>query len=106
MRSTAARAAVSATGLVVPMVSYSSAMLEHVGEAGSAFGVVNGAGVDVGVEGDDGGFMAFEDDEVESVGEGELGDLFFESFEVLGVERGGGEARDEGEGDDEVEGFH
>jgi len=64
-----------------------------VGEAGFAFRVVDGAGVHVGVERDDRGFVAFEDDEVEAVGEGELGDAFFEVLEVLGRE-----GRDEDDG--------
>ncbi len=59
-------------------------VLEHVGEAGAAFGVVDGAGVDVGVEGDHGRLVAFEDDEVHAVGEGEFGDALREFLEVLG----------------------
>jgi hypothetical protein len=40
-----------------------------VGEAGLAAGVVGGAGVDEGVEAEDGGFMALGDDERKTVGQ-------------------------------------
>jgi hypothetical protein len=52
------------------------------------------------VEGDDGGFVTFEDDEMEAVGESEFGDAFFEFFQVLGGEESGAEAGCEGEEDD------
>ena len=76
-------------------------VLEHVGEAGAAFGVVDGAGVDVGVEGDHGRLVAFEDDEVHAVGEGEFGDALLEFLEVLG-----GQDRGQSEWEEEVSGFH
>ena len=58
-------------------------VLEHVREAGAAIGVVDRAGVHVGVEGDHRGFVAFDhQDEVQAVGEGELGDFFLELLEI------------------------
>jgi hypothetical protein len=81
-------------------------VLEHVGEAGLAFGVVYRANVDVGVEGNDGRVMAFKNDEVEAVGEGEFGDAFFEGFEVLGLEVERYEAERQGYGDEEFKEFH
>ena len=59
-------------------------MLEHVGETGAAFGIVHRAGIDVGVEGNHGRFVAFEHDEVHAVGEGEFGDALREFLQILG----------------------
>jgi len=69
-----------------------------VGESGAAFGVVDGTGVYVGVEGDHGRLVAFEDDEVHAVGEGEFSDALREFLEVLGRKRSGQDEWEE-EGD-------
>ena len=53
------------------------------------FGIVDGAGVDIGVEGDDGRLVAFADDEVQAVGKGEFGDLFLEFLQILRLRQKG-----------------
>ena len=53
-------------------------VLHHVSNTGLPARIVHGSSVDVGVEGDDRRLMALDDDEVESVREGEFGDGFFE----------------------------
>ena len=58
-------------------------VFHHVGDAGFSTGIVDGSGIDEGVEGDDGCLMAFDDDEMKPVGEGELRDGFFEFSEGL-----------------------
>ncbi len=68
-------------------------MLEHVGDAGGAGGIVDGAGVHVGVEGDHGRFMPLDDDEVQAVGEREFCNFFLKFLQALG----GGEQREEKE---------
>ena len=65
-------------------------MLEHVGEAGLAAGIVGGAGVDEGVIAEDGGFGALANDEGEAVGEDLDGGSFFEAGHVLAA--GGAQA--------------
>jgi hypothetical protein len=78
-------------------------VLEHVGEARFALGVVGGAGVDEGVEAEDGGFVALGEDEGEAVGEDFDGGAFFEEGLVravglgLGAGRAGAEAGEEEE---------
>ena len=79
-------------------------MLEHVSDAGAALGVVHRAGIHIGVERNDRGGMAFEDDEVEPVGEGKLGNVLFELFEVL---RGQGCSEQQGsQRRDQTDRFH
>ena len=58
-------------------------MLEHVGDAAGAVGIVGGACVDEGVEAEDGGFGALADDEGEAVGEDFDGGALFKACEVL-----------------------
>ena len=50
-------------------------------------GIVHGAGVHIGMEGDDRRFMALENDEVQPVGQGELGDALFEVLQGLRNQR-------------------
>ncbi len=62
-------------------------VLKHVCNTGFTAGIVDGARIDVGMERYDGRLMAFEDDEVQSVGESEFGDALFEVFKGLGGEK-------------------
>ncbi len=71
-------------------------VFEHVGEAGLALWVVDRADVDVGVEGNDRRVVAFENNEVETVRQRELGNALFEGLEIL---RGDGDAEGKKEGD-------
>ncbi len=64
-------------------------VLEHVRDAGFAAGIVHGADVHVGVEGDHRRLMAFNDQKMEAVGEGELGDFFLKVFKGLRREQRG-----------------
>jgi len=66
------------------------------GEPGAAGGVVYGAGVDVGIEGEHGSVMALNEDEVEAIGERELGDLFLKILQALGRTLEGDGARQDG----------
>ena len=59
-------------------------MFEHVREAGGAAGIVDRAGVHVGVKADDGRVVTFNDQEVQAVGEGEAGYCFLEILQGLG----------------------
>src|SRR5581483_1546663 len=63
--------------------SFERHVLEHMSDAGLAGGVVHRAGIDVGVKGNDRGFVALGDDEVKSVGERELSYFFFEFLKTL-----------------------
>jgi hypothetical protein len=53
----------------------------------SAARIVHRAGVHERVKGDHGSFVPLENDEVEAVGQRELGDALFEILEGLGAER-------------------
>ncbi len=72
-----------------------SDVLEHVSQTGLAFWVIDRAYVDKGVERNDGGVMAFEDDEVQTVRESKFGDALFEGLEILCGE-GAGERKEKG----------
>ncbi len=72
-------------------------VLEHVGDAGFAAGIVHGAGVHEGMEGDHGRVMPLEHDKVQAVGERELGDALFEIGERLRGAGGGGQDGDQEE---------
>ena len=76
-------------------------MLEHVSKAGSAFGVVDRAGVDIGVERYHRGLVPFEHDEMQAVGEGEFRYALLEFPQVL---RGKGSG--ECDGDEQLCQFH
>ena len=58
-------------------------VLEHVRDAGLAARIVHRAGVDIGVERDHRRLMPLENDEVQSVGERELGDALFKILQGL-----------------------
>ena len=58
-------------------------MLKHVRQAGLALGIVDRAGVHVGMEGDNGRFVPLENNEMQTVPQRELSDVFFEFLEVL-----------------------
>ncbi len=76
-------------------------VFEHVCEAGAAFGIVDRAGVDVGVERDYGRFVAFKHDEVHAVGEREFGNALREFLQILG-----GQAGSKRKGEQESKRFH
>ena len=58
-------------------------VLEHVGKAAGALGIVGGAGVDLGIEAEDGGFGPLADEQGEAVGEDLDGGALFKAGEVL-----------------------
>ncbi len=62
-------------------------VFEHVRDAGLAAGIVHRAGVHVGMEGHDRRFMALKNDEVQTVGQGKLGDALFEVLQGLRGQR-------------------
>ena len=65
-------------------------MLEHVGHAALAGGIVHRSGVHEGVEGHHGRFVPLVDDPMHSVGQGEFGDVLFKLLQVLRLQQNGG----------------